>query len=166
MEKAIWEQLSTTKTLLLQTIGAFKAGQFNAVPFPGSWTAGQVAEHVLFSASGGVTVLNDGGQATERLPEEKIGALRNLFLNFDIKMTAPGFIQPSGVPRDKDELLHSLSDTFEAMIALSKKLDLSLTYTGFEMPQFGLLTRVEWLFFIIYHTQRHIRQLQNIQACF
>jgi len=166
MAKAIWEELSATKTLLLQTIKAFKAGQFNSVPFPGSWTAGQVSEHVLISASGGINVLQGESQTTGRNPEEKIISLRDLFLDFNIKMTSPDFVQPSGVQRDKDEILHSLGDTFEKIITLSKKLDLTLTFTGFEMPQFGLLTRLEWLSFILYHTQRHIRQLQNIQACF
>lgn len=166
MAKAIWEELSVTKTLLLQTIGGFKIGQFNSLPFPGSWTAGQVSEHILLSASGGVKVLNEGGQPTERLPAEKVDALGDLFLNFDIKMISPDFIQPSDEPQDKDELLHSLGSTFEEMVTLSKELDLTLTYTGFEMPQFGMLTRLEWLSFILYHTQRHIRQLQNIRACF
>lgn len=106
------------------------------------------------------------GRATERNPEEKVSPLRNLFLNFDIKMTSPDFVRPSDVLQNKDAILRSVEDTFEAMIVLSKKLDLTLTFPGFEMPQFGLLTRLEWLSFILFHTQRHIRQLQNIQTCF
>lgn len=166
MAKAIWEELSATKDLLLQTIKAFKAEQFNAVPFEGSWTAGQVSEHILLSASGGVNVLQGEGRATERNPEEKVSPLRNLFLNFDIKMTSPHFVRPSDVAQNKDAILRSVEDTFESMIVLSKKLDLTLTFPGFEMPQFGLLTRLEWLSFILFHTQRHIRQLQNIRTHF
>lgn len=166
MAKAIWEELEAAKTLLLHTIEAFEADEFNTVPFPGSWTAGQVAEHVLLSAAGGVQVLNGNGQATTRSPEEQVGPLRNLFLNFNIKMTSPQFIQPSDLPQDKQEILKRASDIFDSMITLAKKQDLALTYTDFEMPQFGMLTRLEWLSFILFHTQRHIRQLQNIQACF
>ena len=166
MAKAIWEELSATKNLLLQTIKDFKTEQFNTVPFPGSWTAVQVSEHILLSASGGVDVLQGEGQGTERNPEEKVSPLRDLFLNFDIKMTSPDFVQPSDVPQDKDQILSSVTDTFEAMIVHSQKLDLTLTYAGFEMPQFGLLTRLEWLSFILFHTQRHIRQLGKIQTYF
>lgn len=165
MEKAIWEDLQATKLLLLQTIEGFKPGEFNVIPFAGSWTAGQVAEHILLSASGGVKVLNGGGQTTERPPAENVGPLRDIFLNFDIKMISPDFIKPSDGPQNRDELSHSLSNTFEEMIALSQRLDLTLTFTGSEMPQFGMLTRLEWLSFILFHTQRHIRQLQNIRQC-
>lgn len=166
MVNAIWDELAATKTLLLQTIKTFETDQFNTVPFPGSWTAGQVSEHILLSASGGVKILNSGGQTTARDPQEKVGPLRDLFLNFDIKMTSPDFIKPSNIPQDKEKILQSVEDTFEPMINLAKKQDLSLTYTDFEMPQFGMLTRLEWLSFILFHTRRHIRQLQNIQSCF
>lgn len=163
MEKAIWEELATTKDTLLQAIDSFTPEQFNMVPFEGSWTAGQTAEHILRFASGGINVLNEDGQVTERNPEAQIAPLRDLFLNFNIKMTAPEFVRPSEGAHDKDALRRALEQVFTKMVFLAEKSDLNLTYNGFEMPQFGMLTRLEWLSFILFHAQRHIHQLQNIQ---
>lgn len=162
MEKAIWEELAATKDTLLQSIDSFTAVQFNIVPFEGSWTAGQTAEHILRFASGGINVLNEDGQVTERNPEAQIAPLRDLFLNFNIKMTAPEFVRPLDTVHDKEVLRRALDSVFTKMAVLAEKSDLNLTFTGFEMPQFGMLTRLEWLSFILFHAQRHIHQLQNI----
>ena len=43
-------------------------------------------------------------------------------------------------------------------------LDLSATCLDFEMPGIGALTRLEWLWFYVWHTQRHLRQVKNIYA--
>lgn len=163
MAKAIWEELAATKAALLQTISSFTQQQFNVVPFEGSWTAGQTSDHIRITASGGIAVLNGEGHPTERLPTEQIAPLRDLFLNFGIKMVTPEFGLPSNAPQDRDVLLHSLDAIFSEMITLSENMDLTLTFTDFEMPQFGLLTRLEWLSFIGFHTRRHIRQLQHIR---
>lgn len=162
MTKAIWEELATTKATLLQTIDSYTTEQFNVVPFEGSWTAGQTADHILRFASGGVSILNGDGQTTERNPEQNIVPLRDLFLNFEIKMNAPEFVCPAEAPHNKEVLHRALDQVFTKMAALSKHADLNLTFTDFEMPQFGKLTRLEWLLFILFHTQRHIHQLQNI----
>ncbi|MBE7179216.1 MAG: DinB family protein, partial [Mucilaginibacter polytrichastri] len=48
------------------------------------------------------------------------------------------------------------------VIATARDMDLSMLCLGFDFPGLGFLTRYEWLYFNIYHTQRHIRQLRNI----
>jgi hypothetical protein len=118
--------LASTRQELLQTISGFTPKQFNTVPFKNSWTAGQVAEHIVKFSSGGAAILNEPGKDTQRDPAEKIGPLRDLFLNFDIKMTAPDFIRPSDGPQEKGTISRSLENSFAPMIALSKIKDLSV----------------------------------------
>jgi hypothetical protein len=163
MTTTISAALADTREELLQTISDFTPEQFNVVPFTNSWTAGQVAEHIIKFSSGGAEILNSPGVDTQRDPAEKIGPLRDLFLNFDIKMTAPDFIQPSNAPKDKDTVSQSLENNYTPMISLSKTSDLTLTYPDFELPQYGSLTRLEWMYFILFHTQRHIHQLKSIR---
>jgi hypothetical protein len=43
-----------------------------------------------------------------------------------------------------------------------QELDLSKTCQGFQLPGSAAFTRAEWIWFAIYHTQRHTRQLKNI----
>ncbi|MDR6942342.1 DinB family protein [Mucilaginibacter pocheonensis] len=155
--------LNNVKQELQQTIWGFTQEQFNLVPFVGSWTAGQVAEHIIRFSSGGAPILNAPGTVSERDPAEKIEQLRDLFLNFNIKMIAPAFIEPSGGPHQKNTVISSLENCFSPMIELSKSQDLTLIYPDFDLPQFGTLTRLEWAYFMLFHTQRHIRQLNNIK---
>ncbi len=163
MIATITTALENTRQDLLQTISGFTQEQFNQIPFENSWTAGQVAEHIVKFSSGGAEILKATGTDTQRDPAEKIEPLRDLFLNFDIKMTAPNFIQPSSAPKEKEAILRSLENGFGPMISLSKTTDLALIYPDFELPQYGTLTRLEWLYFICFHTQRHIHQMKNIR---
>ena len=50
----------------------------------------------------------------------------------------------------------------DKMIEAIKTLNLSETCTAFELPGFGEFTRAEWIYFAMYHTQRHTHQLKKI----
>lgn len=154
--------IQTTVPGLLQLIASFRDDQFNAIPFEGSWTAGQVAEHVLKS-SGIAEMLYGKVAPTERPPDQHVAPLREQFLNFDIKMTSPDFILPSDGYHDKQELLKDLEGVWKKTATAAATLDLSMTCLDFEMPMLGTMTRYEWIRFLLVHTQRHMWQLKNIQ---
>jgi hypothetical protein len=158
--KEILKDLDDTSSELLQIIQSFDQEQFNTIPFEGSWTAGQTAEHLLKSNIS--KLLHGNMEETERQPDEKIQKIKDIFLNFDIKMTAPGFNTPSIENQDKGKILASLTDAYKEAEEAAAALDLSETCLDFELPRLGRLTRLEWIYFMIFHTQRHIHQLKNI----
>ena len=51
MEQELLKELDDTEIEFSGAISSFNDDEFNIVPFEGSWTAGQVAKHVLLSAS-------------------------------------------------------------------------------------------------------------------
>jgi DinB superfamily len=155
-------QLELTTRELLQTIAAFSPEQFNQIPFEGSWTAGQVAEHLLKSESGIPEVVSGATKPTERAIDEKLGAIESIFLDFEIKMKSPDFIIPGNGPHNKEEILDAFTSVRDRMINMARTMDLSLTCTSFPFPEIGELTRWEWLGFAVCHSTRHIRQLKNI----
>jgi uncharacterized damage-inducible protein DinB len=147
---------------LQNLISAFKPEHFNRVPFEGSWTAGQVAEHILKSYNGILEVISDQAGPTERKPDEKIEAIKDLFLNFDTKMSSPDFVLPSAPPHNQQTLLQESKDLLDKMTTTITSQDLSATYNAFELPGFGKFTRLEWVYFLVYHLQRHNHQLNKI----
>jgi hypothetical protein len=163
MSKAIYDELEGTRKELQQVLSSFTPEQLNTIPFAGSWTAGQVGEHVLKSVSGTLNNVNGDVHPTERNPEENVGQLRDIFLNFKIKMTSPDFILPTTEPKNKEELLGALEENISGLEKTARTEDLSATCLAFEMPFMGPLTRMEWLSFANFHTQRHIHQLKNIK---
>jgi len=162
MKKELLSQIDTTEAELLHIFSSLSQEQLNQVPFKGSWTAGQVGEHLVKACS--VEILYGNIKPTERDPAVMIEPLRKLFLDFSIQMNSPDFIYPQGNYYQKDELYKDLETTWKNIRQAANTLDLIPTCTDFEIPGFGTLTRFEWLSFMVVHTQRHLHQLRNIYS--
>lgn len=162
MPKDILIEMTNTAGKLLQTISAFPEEKFNTVPFEDSWTPAQVSDHILKSVSGVLELLYSNTKQTARQPDEKAGAIRSMFLDFTTKMKSPDFVLPGSLPIKKEKIMPVLENTMTKLIEAINTLDLSATCTVYELPGFGEFTRTEWLWFAIYHTQRHTHQLKTI----
>jgi uncharacterized damage-inducible protein DinB len=164
MEDLINELDKTTKELL-DTVDSFSQEQFNVIPFEGSWTAAQVAEH-LWKAESSIPKVLEGASrpTTERQGNEKMELIKSVFLDFTRKYESPEFILPSNERKEKEELLKALKKTRTDIRALTDTVDLSRTFTDFPLPKLGELTGWEWICFAVCHSKRHIRQLKNIYA--
>lgn len=160
MATEIFKELGNTTSELTKLLSGFTQEQFNLVPFEGSWTSAQLAEHL--NKSYDVAKLLFGQvRETTRPPDEKINEIKEIFLNFNTKMKSPDFIVPENKVYDKTALLSSLTTGIKKLEE-AKSLNLSETCTAFALPNIGELTRMEWICFVIYHTQRHVHQLKNI----
>ncbi|MEO6631130.1 MAG: DinB family protein [Mucilaginibacter sp.] len=158
----IAQQADQTLTALIEMVETIPAEKFNMVPFEGSWTAGQLTQHMVLSNSGFADLLNGPVKDTERAPDAAVEGIKSAFLNFEIKMESPDFIRPEKKNYDKDGLLAALSGIKADITTSAATLDLSQTCLSFELPVLGYVTRLEAVSFVICHTQRHIHQLKNI----
>jgi hypothetical protein len=160
-EKLITEFEETTKDLFV-TLSSFTQEEFNRIPFEGSWTGGQVAEHLFKSESNIPRVLQGSSKETERDPFEKAGIIRTVFLDYTIKLKSPEFILPSDDPKDKIFFIKGFEETRKKLRNLIETKDLYRTFTNFPFPQLGELTGWEWICFAVCHSKRHIRQMKII----
>jgi hypothetical protein len=147
---------------LLETLNSFSPEELNTVPFEGSWTGGQVADHLLKSRSGMTGLLQHNTSPTERAPDEKVQPLKDMFLNFDTKFQAPDELVPSGPGHNKDELYQAIKQNGDELNKVIAGMDLDQTCKAAPFPGMGELTRQEWLSFTAFHTHRHTRQMNNI----
>lgn len=161
--KATSTEAGQTFTKLLKILSSIEEEKFNAIPFPGSWTAGQLAQHVILSARAFVQLLNGPVKDTERDPEANIPNLKAMFLDFSTKMQSPNFIIPEGRHYNKQELINTIQDIKANLLKAIETLDTTKTCTAFEVPASGYITRAEGITFAIVHTQRHVHQLKNIR---
>ncbi len=161
--KEILTEVDNKLTELIQYLSNFNQEQVNIVPFEGSWTAGQLARHMILANSGCVEMLSGPVKDTERKPDMMASKFKEDFLNFEIKMDSPDFVMPAPGDYNREELLSALESIRAKAIENIKTMDLTQTCTAFELPVYGYVTRLEVLCFVIYHTQRHIRQIKNIQ---
>lgn len=156
-------ELDVTARDLLQTMAGFSQGQFNKTPFEGSWTAGQVSEHLLKSVEGIPDLMAGHTKpTTERKPDEQVMTIESIFLDFDVRMKSPDFILPSVGPHDRNVFLTGFRTCMDEIAARARTMDLTVTCTDFPFPGIGELTRWEWICFGICHARRHTHQLKNI----
>ncbi|HYG38209.1 MAG TPA: DinB family protein [Cytophagales bacterium] len=160
--KALSNEIAETFTELINLISSFDQGQVNIIPFQGSWTAGQLARHLIKANSGFVQVLNGPAMDSKRRIDEKVETIKTDFLNFGFKVESAPFIAPSKPTYEREELLNALEKIKADLIKAIDLLDLTKICLAFELPVYGFLTRLEAVYFVLYHTQRHVHQLKNI----
>jgi len=143
----------------ISTLEKFTDEQINEVPFEGSWTPGQVAEHVIKATSG---IPDKYTESPNRPYVEKVGKMEAVFLDFEAKFKSPDFVVPGNGPFNKEMLIKSLRSNLERHLQKTAETDLTALCLKFELPTIGTMTRYEWLRFIVAHTKRHLFQLENI----
>jgi hypothetical protein len=157
------DEINETLAEFKKLTSTFTEEQLNKVPFEGSWTAGQLSQHMIMANGGLAQMLNGPTRETRREHDEMVGKIKSDFLNFNIKMQSPDFIRPELASYKKKDLLVSLEDIRTEIGEAVSTLDLTKSCTSFEFPVYGFLTRLEAVYFVIYHTQRHIHQMKNIR---
>lgn len=163
MKTETLNKVTETTNELLNVVSALSEEQINKIPFEGSWTAGQVTDHISQSFDGVIKIVNDKAVPTERAPDKKVELIKGIFLDFTTKMSSPEFVLPAQPPHKKEILVDNLKSLTKQMTDAINEQDLSFIYTDFEIPGFGKFTRLEWINFLIYHMQRHTHQIKNIQ---
>lgn len=136
--------------------------QFNVIPFEGSWTAGQLAKHMVLVNGGFMDMINGPVEETNRPADQIVPRIKADFENFDIRMEAPSIIDPPLKDYDKQKLMEQLDQIRLGIIKSVNDLDLTKTTTAWELPGYGYLTRLEAAYFVVYHARRHHHQLTNI----
>ncbi|CAN5454604.1 hypothetical protein BH10BAC5_BH10BAC5_09870 [soil metagenome] len=162
MNKELRSDLEKAFKELNNTISQFSDHQINIIPFEGSWTAGEAAQHLILSGDNIGNVLKRADKEPGREPDANIEKLRNIFLDYSTQMKAPEFIEPEKKDYNKDEQLAALKNIEAEVLETIDTLDLNKLCTEFEFPGIGNLTRLEIINFINFHTQRHTHQLRNI----
>lgn len=162
MEPTLKTEIIETFDSLINEFSSIPEEAINIVPFEGSWTAGQLAEHVLKAIADLPQMLNEEAEPADRPADEKVAQLKSIFLDFSIKMQAPVFVAPSTGPLDKATLTNDLKKCKSGLVEAAVGLDLTAICKSFEFPTMGYFTRLEWLTFSIVHTIRHLEQLKRI----
>lgn len=161
-KEEILTALNASFSALQNTALRFDHKTFNEKPTMNSWSPAQVVQHLVLAGSGVDKVLTGNTRPTEGKGDKQVAAIKELLLDFNLKLQAPAFIVPANEPYEREKLLSQLNTIEQSVAKLIPKLDLSATCMDFELPVYGHLTRMEAIYFMIYHTQRHTHQLHHM----
>ncbi len=156
-------ELQHSTDQLIDIVNRFPVESWNISPEKGRWSAAQILDHVIIS-EGFITKLLDsqGTPCNDREPDEKILTVRALFTDDDLKLTAGEPIQPSNDEKNPGEQLDTFQTLRNLQLQILENHKLEHKVKLFHHPKFGELTRGEWLWFNILHSQRHTRQIQSL----
>lgn len=157
--KELFASLDAATSELLALISSADTSIINRVPFNDSWTAAQLVVHVIKSNLHIARSLSLKGKIIERDPAERASELEEIFLDFSTKLQSPEFIVPPNDTYNKEIIIADLKKSIEQVNEASSIANLSEAISHHE---FGEITKLELLYFVLYHTQRHIHQLKNI----
>lgn len=158
-KETLAKDIETTFGTLIKELSKFNKETLNQIPFKGSWTAGQTAEHIIICSSG----IPDSQTTKANRPfNEKERPIKDLFLDFNQKFKADPSLEPQSATHKKNELVQKIKKNKDHLMGIAETSDLEALCQDMEFPSFGFLTRYEWLRFIVYHTQRHTQQISNI----
>lgn len=159
LQKQIMEVFDNFNTLF-ETV---RAELINAEPMQGSWTIGQLGQHVALATAG---LPDKENKKADRPVNQFEPSIRETFLSDTQKFKSPEFIMPEKKNYEKKILLTTLENNKELLLRISNEEPLDHLCLGVELPGWGCLTRYEWLKLIIYHVQRHTWQLQKLKESF
>lgn len=153
------ESMNATGVELINLLKNTTEAKVNTVPFEGSWTIAQVADHITLSNTSIAKALSLTGTPINRAADERAGELEEIFLDFSKKYKAPDFILPAKDVYEKEVMIHHLERSFSTIKEVSDQTDLSVLINH---PAFGDISKLEILYFVWFHTQRHLQQVKNI----
>lgn len=151
--------LSIATGSLLGHIESFPEQVFYKKPAEDSWSAAEITEHLCIIEAFAADLINGNTEAPQRAPDKQIEQIAASFGDRDTKLTAPDAILPTGNELKKDELVARLKKQRNDLFEIAGSTDLTQMCTDFTGKNFGMLTRLEWIYFVIYHGDRHLHQL-------
>ena len=147
----------------IQTLSKFSEKELNKIQKEESWTAGQVTEHIIKSNGGILTqLLNGDSNPTTRPFDEQVDLIKNIFRGENKMKTAPT-LEPSQPPHVLEDLMKSFTQQKVQQLETIKVKELKELNSELQFPPApNGLTRYEWIIFMIEHTRRHCKQIENI----
>lgn len=159
----ITSDIDRSTAALLIDLRGFPDERFNESPDDNSWSAAQIVEHLTITEIlVNQLLVGETGPTDHRDAEQKIEVIRSYFLDFNQKFTAQDFIRPSTERKEKDKLILAVRACRQKLKDAAATLDLTATCFGYKHPGFGMLTRIEWIYFNLIHSERHRHQMAGL----
>lgn len=164
MAKEIVNELDEALDNTVALLESFSEEEMNKVPFEGSWTAAQVGRHIFKSLEGTDELFSAPAKPANRPSDQQAGQFKELMANMENKMQSPEFIVPEDKEYNKQELIQSLKSVKATAINASNNNDLETVPPLQEGHPLKGTTKLELVYFMAYHTQRHNRQIEKIRS--
>ena len=161
-KETILADLDTCTQSFLDALRQFDKNNFIQKPSVDLWSPSEVAEHLLLLEITANKAIMGATIPTNRAPDEKVPLIK-WAMEDGTKRVAPESVLPSNGITDPEIAIEKITQQRTSLREGVSRLDLSEACTSFKHPALGTLTRWEWIYFTIYHMQRHLQQIKVLQ---
>lgn len=155
--------LDNNTQALVDCLSGFSPDTVNKKPNENNWSAAEVAAHLLRLDFGINRVLNGPTSDATRPYDAKMDVFKTALASIDRVLNAPESMIPSATPKDIQYVIDQIKEEREKMKTTIRTADLTQICVAFDHPYFGEFSRYEWLYFNIFHTERHLKQIERIR---
>ena len=155
----VLDLIAESITQLDNLMNSIDENKINTIPYEGSWTAPQVMTHVKKSINLMAKAMQKEAKPAERNPGERIEELKRVFLDFTKKFQSPESIIPEVVIYERQLTIDKLNEAFNHFKENVKTANLNELVDSLSL---GPITKLEIIHFTLFHTKRHLHQLEKI----
>lgn len=164
MAKEIINELGESLDNTIELLESFSQQEINKIPFEGSWTAAQVGRHIYKSLEGTGELFGAPAERANRPADQQADQFKEMMADMDNKMQSPEFILPEDKDFDKQQLIQSLKEIKKTAIDASTSNELERVPPLDDAHPLKGATKLELVYFMTYHTQRHNHQIAKIRG--
>lgn len=162
------EALTRSVREFLRTMEPVGPEQYLASPGPGRWSLAENAEHTTVVIRGAERIL------TTRLLQQPLAVddparrvrdadLPAALANRMRALDAPEFVRPKGRWTTRDEMTRAMETATAGIVSWAQGTTADLRAFGLPHPIFGPLDGIQWITFLVLHTDRHTTQAREIK---
>lgn len=161
---ALLSDLEATTQLFIEAVSRFGQEAFNQKPSETGWSPAQIADHLLKVGFSTYKAISGETIPTARPPEQKIAMIKQGMEDEVTKRIAPERVLPSADVQKTANIINQIKKQKELLEEAIHSSDITDACMSFKHPVLGTLTKMEWLYFHIYHVQRHLRQMKRFEV--
>lgn len=162
--------LQQSREQLLQSVDGLSAAQWTWKPSPERWSVGEVAEHIVLAeqmlfAKVEEALANPPNPDWEAQTAKKTEFLERVMPTRQGKAVAPDDIVPSG-KMTQAEFHRKFEEVRARTLKFARETEAPLKQQTAEhpFPIFNTLNAYQWLIYIPWHNQRHVKQIEEVKA--
>jgi len=156
-------QFNKTITAWIDALEDYNLEQLHQLPYPNSWSLGQVYRHIIDDTSWFVEQMRAALQSNEHHDKDMHDDAKIIFRNNsfpDIQIDGPATNTFIPQPESKEELQHRLQSIKDDV----NLLDFTHSHGKTQHSGLQFFNALEWLQFAEMHMRHHFRQKQRIDA--
>jgi hypothetical protein len=156
--------------LIEEIVAAYEDFKAAFTPFPeeqinqsssGKWSAAQIVQHMILATT---LPTNPAAAKADRPFDSHVETIKNIFLKFDYQMKTPAQMEPTLVTYHKADLVQRLEENKRSNLHFIESENLTIVNKEFPFGPLGYLTWFEWMKLIVFHLNRHARQLEQLKG--